>query len=74
MDNALKFSPEDTPIYVEAVRLPDNQIWIGVQDFGSIPDEEREFVFETFYQVDGSRRGAGGTGTGLALACCRPTA
>ncbi len=70
VDNALKFSPEDTPVYVEAVRLPDNQIWIGVQDFGiGIPDEEREFVFEAFYQVDGSStRRYGGTGTGLALA------
>jgi signal transduction histidine kinase len=70
MDNALKFSPDDTPVYVEACRLPDNQIWIGVQDFGiGIPDGEREFIFEAFYQVDGSTtRRYGGTGTGLALA------
>jgi signal transduction histidine kinase len=70
VDNALKFSPDDTPVCVEACRLPDNQIWIGVQDFGiGIPDEEREFIFEAFYQVDGSTtRRYGGTGTGLALA------
>jgi signal transduction histidine kinase len=70
MDNALKFSPDNTPVYAESYRLPDNQIWIGVQDFGiGIPDEEREFIFEAFYQVDGSTtRRYGGTGTGLALA------
>jgi signal transduction histidine kinase len=70
LDNALKFSPEDSPVYVEACRLPDNQVWIGVQDFGiGIADEDHASIFEAFYQVDGSStRRYGGTGTGLALA------
>jgi two-component system sensor histidine kinase/response regulator len=69
-DNALKFSPEDSPVYVLAYRLPDDQVWIGVQDFGiGIPTEERALIFEAFYQVDGSStKRYGGTGTGLALA------
>ena len=70
LDNALKFSPEDAPVYVMAYRAPNDHVWIGVQDFGiGIPEEERTYIFEAFYQVDGSTtRRYGGTGTGLALA------
>jgi signal transduction histidine kinase len=70
VDNALKFSPEGSLVYVLACRVPDDQVWIGVQDFGiGIPEEERAFIFEAFYQVDGSStRHYGGTGSGLALA------
>jgi signal transduction histidine kinase len=70
VDNALKFSPEDSPVYVLACCVPGDQVWIGVQDFGiGIPRKERALIFEAFYQVDGSStKQYGGTGTGLALA------
>jgi signal transduction histidine kinase len=70
LDNALKFSPADSPVYIIASRLSEDSVWVGVQDFGiGIAEEEHARVFEEFYQVDGSStRRQGGTGSGLALA------
>jgi signal transduction histidine kinase len=70
LDNALKFSPPDEPVYVLAEPYDPTNIWIGVQDFGiGIAEEEHDNIFAAFYQVDGSStRRYGGTGTGLALA------
>lgn len=70
LDNALKFSPPDEPVYIVAEMYDPDHIWIAVQDFGiGIPEEEHDNIFAAFYQVDGSStRRYGGTGTGLALA------
>ncbi len=70
LDNALKFSPEESPVYLQVTSSRDRQVWISVQDFGiGIAEEEQSRIFEAFYQVDGSStRRYGGTGTGLALA------
>lgn len=70
LDNALKFSPAGSPVFVLAEHRDDSMVWIGVQDFGiGIADEDQAHIFEAFYQVDGSTtRRYGGTGTGLALA------
>lgn len=70
IDNALKFSDGDAPVYVLAYRVGKGHVWLGVQDFGiGIAPEEHARIFEAFYQVDGSStRRYGGTGTGLALA------
>ena len=70
LDNALKFSPETSPVHVIAYPYDDERVCIGVQDFGiGIPPEEHTRVVEAFYQVDGSpTRRYGGTGTGLSLA------
>ncbi|HEX3050488.1 MAG TPA: hybrid sensor histidine kinase/response regulator [Aggregatilineaceae bacterium] len=69
LDNALKFSPPDKPVYLQA-EYDAEQVWIGVQDFGiGIPASDHRRIFEAFYQVDASTtRNYGGTGTGLALA------
>jgi signal transduction histidine kinase len=70
LDNALKFSPANAPVYIIASRLSEDSVWVGVQDFGiGIPEDEHDRVFEVFYQVNSSStRPQGGTGTGLALA------
>jgi signal transduction histidine kinase len=70
LDNALKFSPDDSPVYILSWMTEDDQVWIGVQDFGiGIAQEQHARIFEAFYQVDGSStRRYGGTGAGLALA------
>lgn len=70
LDNALKFSPDNSTVKILGHRESGNKILVGVQDFGiGIPKAEHDRIFEPFYQIDGSpTRRYGGTGTGLALA------
>ena len=69
MDNAVKYSPEDSIVRVE-VSEKDGWIVINVSDNGpGIPESERERIFERFYRLDDSRaRDTGGTGLGLSIA------
>lgn len=70
LDNALKFSPPEAPVYILASALNRDQVWVGVQDVGiGIAPEQHARIFEAFYQVNGgANRPYGGTGTGLTLA------
>lgn len=62
IDNALKFSPTDTPVDVVVDR---NRI--EVRDHGpGISTQERERVFDRFYRTD-SARSRPGSGLGLAI-------
>ncbi len=68
LDNALKYSPNDSPLDVKA-RTAENEVWITVMDRGmGIPKEDLERVFDKFYRV---QRPEQVTGTGLGLAICR---
>jgi two-component system sensor histidine kinase KdpD len=66
VDNALKYSPEDTPVEVGA-GVADDELRIEVADHGvGIPPEDLERVFGKFYRIQ--RAGAvSGTGLGLAI-------
>ena len=68
LSNAAKFSPPDSKIYVFA-RITKDQLNIDVADSGpNIPKDEREKIFNAFYQ--GSSRQTGhvkGTGIGLSV-------
>ena len=68
IDNAIKFSPENSDIQV-TVDCDDEDIIISVQDEGiGIPKKNQERLFERFYRIDQARsRKAGGTGLGLAI-------
>ena len=68
LENALKYSPDGTPIEFGAV-TDDERVTFWVKDQGiGIPAEEHERVFQRFYQVDSSStRAFRGTGLGLAL-------
>jgi len=70
IENALKFSPPESPVYVLARYDGHDEVWMGVQDFGiGIAEEEHEHIFDAFYQVErSSTRRYSGLGTGLALA------
>ncbi|MGE5177076.1 MAG: HD domain-containing phosphohydrolase [Hyphomicrobiales bacterium] len=68
VSNAVKFSPSDGEIRLEAVASGD-RLRLAVQDQGpGIPLEQRERVFDRFYRIepDGAERVAG-TGLGLAI-------
>jgi len=68
LDNAIKFSGEETEIRLEA-KQNDRHVVICVRDQGvGIPAEHLPRIFERFYRVDKARsRKMGGTGLGLAI-------
>ena len=70
LDNAVKYSPEDSEILVEAVDGPaDGVVRVYVNDSGvGVPRRDLDRIFERFYRVDRARsRVTGGTGLGLAI-------
>ncbi len=65
--NAIKFTPEDGQITLSC-QVGKETLEIHVEDTGlGIPPDERERIFERFYQVDKARSGARGYGLGLAI-------
>jgi signal transduction histidine kinase len=68
--NAIKYSPDGTPITIRVERVG-NDIQVSVKDQGvGIAPEHLEHVFERFYRVDGElARRTGGSGLGLPI--CR---
>jgi signal transduction histidine kinase len=73
VDNALKYSPSHHSIRVSA-RCHEGGMLVSVTDRGvGVPPEERDRIFDRFYQVDhSSTRRVGGTGMGLYI--CRQAA
>ncbi|MFM7133248.1 MAG: ATP-binding protein [Planctomycetota bacterium] len=78
VSNAIKFSPEDTRVRIEARRVEDGSerefVRVSVIDEGpGIPLDMQDTIFEKFRQVDASHTRAH-SGTGLGLAICRELA
>jgi heavy metal sensor kinase len=69
LDNAIKYSPENTRILVRVGRGAAGHAWLDVSDEGpGIPSEHQPYVFDRFYRVDKARsREWGGAGLGLAI-------
>lgn len=71
LDNAVKYSPEESEIVVEAVVSDDDvpTTSLTVTDSGiGVPRRDLDRIFERFYRVDRARsRRTGGTGLGLAI-------
>ena len=68
LDNALKYSPPDSPLTISG-HLDGAAAIISVADQGpGIPDHDHERIFEKFYRGRGSREKTPGTGMGLAIA------
>jgi PAS domain S-box-containing protein len=65
--NAIKFTPQGGRIVVSAQHV-ENAVRIEVRDSGpGIPPEEQQRIFEAFYRLSQSEKGAEGTGLGLAI-------
>jgi PAS domain S-box-containing protein len=59
IDNAVKYSPPDTPIDLEVWGTPD-AVRISVRDRGpGIPEQKRQRIFEPFYRASTSQPGVG---------------
>jgi len=69
VDNAIKYSPEQSHITIRFYRTPDQETVIDVLDHGpGIPAPEKERIFDRFYRLDNGRsRDKGGTGLGLSI-------
>ena len=70
MGNALRFSPDDSPVELEvAVDRRNQRASISVIDHGEgIPPQIRDKIFQRFWRADTSRaRETGGSGLGLAI-------
>jgi signal transduction histidine kinase len=68
LSNAAKFSAAGTPIRL-ALTSDEESVYVTVSDEGiGIPDDERDRIFERFYQVEAhATRQRGGFGIGLSL-------
>jgi two-component system, OmpR family, sensor histidine kinase CiaH len=68
IDNALKYAPKDSPVYVDLMD-EDDILQVKVSDEGpGVPDEEKKRIFEKFYRSGNENtRKAKGTGLGLYL-------
>lgn len=68
IDNAIKYSPERSPVSAELMNEEDRLV-LSVSDGGQgIPARDLPRVFERFYRTDKARsRELGGTGLGLAI-------
>jgi two-component system sensor histidine kinase KdpD len=68
IENALKYSPNDSAIELDVVRVA-RAIRFRVSDRGpGIPETERERIFEAFYRPPGSPSDSGSAGLGLSIA------
>ena len=67
IDNAIKFSPNGGIISMKLTRESTDTINFQIEDYGpGIPVEQREHIFDRFYQADSSHK-AEGNGLGLSL-------
>lgn len=70
VENAIKFTPEGGQVQVRGWERGDAVELVVVDSGIGVPAEERERIFERFYQVDSSARRRY-KGTGLGLTICR---
>lgn len=68
LDNALKYSPADTPIGIR-ICASDGSIAVEITDHGQgIPLQDRSRVFERFYRGPSTKEQIPGSGLGLTIA------
>ncbi len=69
LDNAMKYSPEQTTITLRAAKVKTHLV-LEVRDVGcGISDDDKQKIFDRFFRVDKARsRSQGGLGLGLSLA------
>ncbi len=67
LENAVKFSPPDTPVEIEVAPRGAGEVRISVRDYGpGVPVSERTRIFERFHQAHPAKH-FGGMGLGLYI-------
>ncbi len=66
IENAIKFSPHGGKITISLKRINDNAIFTIVDQGDGVKEEDKEHIFEKFYQADTSHRQEG-NGLGLSI-------
>jgi signal transduction histidine kinase len=70
LDNALKFSPNNSEIVMRVGQRKPGEVMISVSDSGpGVPDAHKNRIFHKFHQVKHGKKIAG-QGVGLGLAIC----
>lgn len=68
LSNAFKFSPNQGQVRVE-IAANKEEVCLRISDTGrGIPEDQKERIFERFYQIDASHAGGNQIGTGIGLA------
>lgn len=71
LDNAIKYTPDDSPIEAKVVPLPNDRVRVSVVDHGrGIPEDQRKALFSRFFRVN-SDATIKHSGLGLGLYICR---
>ncbi len=69
IDNAIKYSNQDSTVKIILERMTDNKIKIGFEDTGyGILSSEIPYIFNRFYRSNETRAEISGSGLGLAIA------
>jgi PAS domain S-box-containing protein len=67
VDNAVKFSPSDTPVEIDVAVNGHDQVAVSVRDYGiGVPANDRDSLFERFFQAH-LQGHYGGVGLGLYI-------
>jgi PAS domain S-box-containing protein len=67
LDNAMKFTPDNGQIYLEALADNDN-LMVKIRDTGrGIDDYDKERIFQPYNRIESDRQHFSGLGLGLAL-------
>ncbi len=75
IDNALKYSPEDTTVVVQVGSTKNNQAFFSVSNEGcGIEAEALNHIFDRFYRSDSSRTSGEHKGFGLGLSIAKQIA
>jgi signal transduction histidine kinase len=67
LDNAVKYAPEGTPVWISAEHRTDGRIMTSVRNRVGIRPPDPQRMFDRFYRGDPARSAASGVGLGLAI-------
>lgn len=68
LDNAVKYTPNDGQILIDACEVPNGGVSIKIRNTGNgIPQEELNSLFDRYYMIDKNQQSVQGSGLGLAI-------